>query len=95
MSEDNTIEEMRHELGKDSAQKGDPLHKGASEEFVRGYSSWNGSSNVMPRHFGKGRSPREPWVCLCGHHNPRYIQKNCWQCGVPKSLVDEANATEA
>ncbi len=95
MSEEVKIEEMRYELGRDFAQKGEPLHEGASEEFYHGYtdvkkSAWSGSSNVMPRQFGKGGSSTQPWICLCGHHNPRYIRHKCWKCGVEKSVVDHA-----
>jgi len=98
MTQGETIESMRYELGRDSAQKGEPLHEGASEEFYHGYtdvkkSAWSGSSNVMPRTFARGGSQPEEWVCLCGHHNPRYVQKNCWKCGVAKVVVEEAKRT--
>lgn len=90
MSEEIQIEEMRRELGRDMAQKGEPLHEGASEEFVRGYSSWAGSSNVMPRKFGKGGAESKEWTCICGYSNPRYIKKRCYLCGVEKTVSDQA-----
>lgn len=96
MTQEETIEGMRYELGKEAAQKGEPLHEDSSEEFYHGYAdakptAWRGSSNVTPRLFGKGAQHNEEWTCLCGYVNPRYIRKKCWQCGVPKSSVDEAN----
>ena len=91
MSEDETIESMRHELGRDAAQKGDPLHKGASEEFVHGYSSWAGGSNVTPKKFGKGLDLYYiDWTCVCGCENRRY-HKQCQDCGLRRETAIEAN----
>jgi len=95
MSDEKTIEGMRYELGRESAQKGDPLHEGASEEFYHGYTdarptAWAGSSNVMPRLFGKGRVVREdPWDCVCGERNRHYYPR-CQMCGISYSLAKEA-----
>jgi hypothetical protein len=87
VSED--IEGMRYELGKESAQKGETLHKGASEEFMHGYtdtkpSAWGGSSNVMPRLFGKGNDPSyKDWTCVCGSENRRFY-KRCPMCNLSR-----------
>ena len=95
MTQEETIESMRYELGQDAAQRGDPLHDGASEEFYHGYAdkkptAWRGSSNVTPRLFGKGAEQSKEWVCICGYHNPRYVQRKCWECGLNRKLAEHA-----
>lgn len=100
MSEENTAEDMRYELGREYAQKGEKLHDGASEEFVRGYSSYKGfGSNVSPRKFGKGALMRqETWTCVCGHENSSRVKRKiaghivCWQCGVERGLTERADS---
>lgn len=99
MSEEINTEDMRYELGREYAQKGTPLHEGASEEFVRGYTSYKGfGSNVTPAKFGKGGYIPKDWTCVCGHVNNARIRRRvagvgevCWQCGVARSLSDKAN----
>lgn len=81
------IEEMRYELGKDLAQQGEPLHKGASEEFRHGYMSWRGGSNTTPKKFGKGLDPfYRAWVCVCGRDNRRYHTR-CQDCGLNRATA--------
>lgn len=93
MSEETTAEDMRFELGRDAALRGDPLHENASEEFRRGYSSSRGfGSNVTPRKFGAGNdSQYHDWVCACGNNNKRYL-KRCFVCNLPRASAAEVNA---
>lgn len=83
-NEGQRIEDMRYELGRDAAQKGEQLHNGASEEYRNGYSSYKGfGSNVSPRLFGKGRDMLRDWKCVCGRSNRRYLRR-CYDCGLSK-----------
>lgn len=99
MSEENSAEDMRYELGRDYAQQGQKLHDGASEEFVRGFSSYKGfGSNVSPRKFGKGGHLPKDWTCVCGHLNNGRIRRRvagvgevCWQCGVGRTAAEQAD----
>lgn len=99
MSEDDTAEDMRYELGRDYAQQGKRLHAGASEEFARGYSSYKGfGGNTTAKKFGKGGHIPKDWTCVCGHLNSGRIRRRvagvgevCWQCGVDRQTVDRAN----
>ena len=89
-NEGQRVEDMRYELGRDAAQRGDQLHETASEEFRHGYSSYRGGwgSNVMPRKFGKGQpdpSYRD-WTCTCGRENERYY-KRCPDCGLSRQIA--------
>jgi hypothetical protein len=91
-NEQETVESMRYELGRDAKQKGEPLHEGASEEFYHGYSDGKGpGSNVMPKKFGKGRFKRTEWTCICGYHNKRYLN-SCWICGTQRGLAQDATS---
>lgn len=99
MSEEDTVEDMRYELGRDYAQQGQPLHENASEEFVRGYSSYRGfGSNVSPKKFGKGGRKPQAWTCICGHENSAIIRRKvagrevCWQCGVERGMTELASS---
>lgn len=90
MSEEQKIEDMRYELGRDAKQQGEPLHEGASEEYRRGYNSYRGfGSNVQPRLFGRGASRPSEWTCVCGHTNKRYLVQ-CEVCMVRRSLALQA-----
>lgn len=98
-SEVSTAEDMRYELGRDYAQQGKELHDGASEEFVRGYSSYRGfGSNVSPRKFGKGAGKAQTWTCVCGHENSSRVKRVvagrilCWKCGVERGLTELAES---
>jgi len=99
MSEETTAEDMRYELGRDYAQQGKQLHEGASEEFVRGFSSYKGfGSNTATKHFGKGGRMPQDWTCICGHVNNARIRRKvagvgevCWQCGVARSSSEQAD----
>lgn len=92
LNEGQRVEDMRYELGRDAAAKGEPLHGTASEEFKHGYSSHKGfGSNVTPRMFGKGREGRKPWTCLCGTENRRY-RNQCAMCGL--SRLDAIRAAQ-
>ena len=72
MTEEQKVEDMRYELGREAKQKGEPLHEGASEEYRRGYGSYRGfGSNVIPRRFGRGANKRVEWTCICGHTNKK------------------------
>lgn len=100
MSEEDRVEDMRYELGREYAQKGEPLYEGASEEFVRGYSNYRGfGSNVAPRKFGKGGYIPKEWTCVCGHVNSARVRRKvagvgevCWQCGVARKLTEQAES---
>jgi hypothetical protein len=84
------VGDIRYEIGKDAAIKGEPLHDGASEEYRRGYQSYKGfGSNVMPRKFGAGRDTRTDWECICGCVNRRYLVQ-CSQCGLRKGAAEMA-----
>lgn len=86
-NEGQRVEDMRYELGKDAAQRGDRLHENASEEFRNGYSSWSGGSNVEPKKFGKGNDPfYRDWTCTCGQENKRYW-KQCPMCGISRTIA--------
>ncbi len=86
-----SVEDMRHELGRDSKLRGERIHEGASEEFVRGYQSQRGfGSNVTPRKFGAGGNERTPWTCVCGTLNKRYLSK-CASCNVARAVAMEAS----
>lgn len=94
-SEQNTVETMRYELGREAKQKGEPLHDGASEEYTRGYHSYGGifGSNVAPRRFGAGSRERTEWTCVCGELNKRY-RNQCFLCGVHRHLALAATEGE-
>lgn len=85
------VEEMRYELGRDAAQRGERLHENASEEFRRGYDSSRGGfgSNVSPRKFGMGGHHLSEWTCICGRVNARYL-KQCFDCGLSRASAMEA-----
>lgn len=99
MSEEQTAEDMRYELGRDYAQQGKQLHEGASEEFARGYSSYKGfGSNTTPKKFGKGGHQPKDWTCVCGHVNNARVRRKvaglgevCWACGIARSLSERAD----
>lgn len=99
MTEETRTEDMRYELGRDYAQQGKNLHEGASEDFVRGYSSYKGfGSNVSPKKFGQGLKYADTWTCVCGHENSSRIKRKvagrivCWQCGVERGLTELAES---
>lgn len=96
-NEGQRIEDMRYELGRDAAQRGDQLHDNASEEFTNGYKSYRGfGSNVTPAKFGKGATTGvTSWFCVCGHENrSNRIAKRggevvCWLCGVQREYSED------
>lgn len=100
MSEEDTGEDMRYELGRDYAMEGKELHDGASEEFVRGYSSYRGfGSNVSPKKFGKGAHIPKDWTCICGHVNNARVRRRvaglgevCWQCGLARTTAERSES---
>lgn len=85
------VEDMRYELGRDAAQRGEALHENASEEFRHGYSSYRGfGSNVAPRRFGAGNNTyHREWECVCGRINARYLRQ-CFDCGLSRASALEA-----
>lgn len=95
-NEGQRIEDMRYELGRDAALKGEPLHDSASEEFRHGYAStrWSGGSNVSPKLFGKGNNPYyRDWTCTCGTDNKRYW-KRCPMCNLAREIAILASETD-
>jgi hypothetical protein len=97
MSEEDRVDDMRYEYGRDAAIAGEALHEGASEEFERGYRSYRGfGSNVSPRKFGKGGQVPKEWTCTCGNVNSARIRRKvggrevCWQCGIERALAQKA-----
>lgn len=94
-NEGQRVEDMRYELGRDAARKGEPLHEGASEEYRHGYTSarWAGGSNVTPKLFGKGNDMLyRDWTCTCGRENKRYW-KRCPDCGLNRATAILASET--
>lgn len=98
MGEEDRVDDMRYELGRDAAMSGDTLHEGASEEFERGWRSYRGfGSNVSPKKFGKGGHIPKGWTCVCGHLNPARIRLTiggrevCWQCRIERQLAQKAS----
>ena len=95
LNEGQRVEDMRYELGRDAAAKGEPLHDGASEEYRHGYSTYRGGfgSNITPRLFGKGRFYLTDWTCICGRENKRYL-RNCYDCGLSRGEAARAKENE-
>lgn len=94
---DDTVSEMRKELGEKAGRSGDKLHEGASKEFTESYrkGSLGFGSNVTPRKFGKGAVTLQTWNCVCGYVNrsDRVAKKAgqvvCWMCGTLRSYGED------
>jgi len=89
------VESLRREIGEKAARDGEALHANASESAKEGYRRGflGFGSNIMPPKFGKGADTRQPWICVCGHENKRYLN-NCWMCNLSKEAAIEANLEE-
>lgn len=98
MTDNDTVSEMRKELGHKAALKGEVPHKDASPEFSQEYRrrSMGFGSNVNPRLFGKGNNTEvTSWFCVCGHENKSNVTARkggdivCWICGVPRTYGED------
>lgn len=103
MSEEDTVTEMRKELGERYAREGQPKHEGASREFSESYrrGAMGFGSNVAPRLFGKGGSNViQYWYCVCGEENRsnRVAKKGgnvvCWLCGTERAFGEDHERSE-
>lgn len=103
MSEEDTVTEMRKELGEKAGRGGDNLHEGASREFGESYrrGAMGFGTNVAPRLFGKGgENVIQYWYCVCGEENRsnRVSKKGgqvvCWLCGTPRSYGEDHERSE-
>lgn len=88
--EEQDVESLRRDIGEKMAREGETLHENASDSVKEGYrrGSIGFGSNVMARNFGKGREARQPWTCVCGHENPRYVKK-CLMCNVHQAYGED------
>jgi hypothetical protein len=102
MSEEDTVTEMRKELGEKAGRSGDNLHKEASREFSESYRRGflGFGSNVAPKNFGKGAGETRTWPCVCGHINrsDRVAKRGgevvCWICETPRSYGEDHERAE-
>ena len=97
MSDDNTVAEMRKELGEKAGRSGEGIHDSASREFSESYRRGNlgFGSNVAPKSFGKGAANIQTWNCVCGEVNrsnrvaKRGGEVVCWLCGTLRSFGED------
>lgn len=97
MSDEDTVTEMRKELGEKAGRSGEAIHDSASREFSESYRRGNlgFGSNVAPPKFGKGAATITTWNCVCGEVNrsDRVAKRGgevvCWLCGVPRSYGED------
>jgi len=104
MSDEDTVTEMRKELGEKAGRSGEALHEGASREFTETYrrGAMGFGSNVAPRLFGKGGTNEiRYWYCVCGEENRsnRVAKKAgevvCWLCGTPRSYGEDNGRSQS
>jgi hypothetical protein len=97
MSEEDTVTDLRRELGEKAGRDGEGLHDSASREFAESYrrGSLGFGSNVTPPKFGKGATVVQTWNCVCGYSNrsDRVARRGgdvvCWLCGVQRSYGED------
>ena len=103
MSEEDTVTEMRKELGEKAGRSGENVHENASREFSESWrrGAMGFGSNTAPPKFGKGGSNViQYWYCVCGEENRsnRVAKKAgeivCWLCGTPRSFGEDHERSE-
>ena len=102
MSDEDTVTEMRKELGEKAGRAGEKPHDSASREFSESYrrGSLGFGSNVTPKSFGKGATTVQTWSCVCGEVNrsnrvaKRGGEVVCWMCGTQRAFGEDHERTE-